>query len=302
VRRVLSIVLVALLVLPAWATNSNTDSVIIGDDFEDLLTTDALGTTLTTAIMIAGLHKSAGSTDDWTCNPSPATGMTIAAPRVARYNNSVIVRKDAEYFRSRPRRAIKYDNANSNTTCQLNQDDTKHTITVMCYITLGVPDQGVNNHLWDLIYISSLNNGWLAVVQLQSGNPYTLRIEENHGSTTHSPNIIVTPGQTYWVCIRADYNGVASSKAQLAAYTVDGRLVGPIVSVAQNTSTSDVVDRVLFGNNETGTASGTSNYFEDIIADSVGAQFPIGPGVREIALWKAPAAGNTVVRRNPTIF
>src|SRR6185503_9280394 len=75
-----------------------------------------------------------------------------------------------------------------------------------------------------------------------------------------------------WCVLKANF---ATGSANLNVYRVsDWTLVGSVVT--SMTSGEDVLE-IRMGNNEIGTAAGTTSYFENLVVDFTHAAFPLGP-------------------------
>lgn len=139
-----------------------------------------------------------------------------------------------------------------------------HNITVLTCITLGPPPQD-NGDDWDMVGFFD-NSGNYVVLQFNSACPgngeYGVRLESNPGAV-HSACISITPQQTYFFSMNFDTDTAVST---LYVYTPAGTVVGNTTVTGGFATGGHVVD-FFIGNNEIGSNSGTTTYFQNFMLD-----------------------------------
>ena len=231
----------------------------------------SVGAALTPSVMSAG---TIGSVSSWS-QSAGAAGMTVGAHHVS-LPVSVSV-NGTTYNSSHATQSMAYDNGQHNTAIVANFPGNANAVTVSGYITLGPPSLGFAAQMIDLICIFNLQ-GHFAVLQFNPGNTtgngtgYGLHLHSDGNGIIISPDIIVTPGATYWYTMKADYT---AGKATLNLYDTSGNFVGTQNIVLQ---TGAPLQMIFYGNNEIGTSSGHTTYFEDTLIDYTHAAFPLVPG------------------------
>jgi hypothetical protein len=224
-----------------------------------------VGTQLTTAIMAAG---TIGFTGGGWQELGSATGMTVGAHH---YNLPCpLTVKGMTYPVTHPSQSIAYNNAYNYSSVDPLIPGGHSAITAAGYITFGLPNLGttVGNNA-DLISTYD-NSGHFSVLQLDNGNPiYGVRIETDGNGTIRSPNIILTPGATYWYSIKTDFG---AGMAYLNVYDLSGNLVG---SVSVQTIKGGTVGKLYIGQEEKASGAGTTTYFEQTVLDYTHAAVPL---------------------------
>ena len=144
---------------------------------------------------------------------------------------------------------------------------------MMILVDLGRGAAIASIPLFDYVGILGEVTGGFAVLQLNNGadGVYALSLEASEGGTHHSPNIVITPGATYWCVLKADYVG---GTAYLNVYDPQQTLVGAVTTTM---TTGEDVNKISLGNGEIGTASGATSYFENMVIDYAQGAFPLGP-------------------------
>jgi hypothetical protein len=144
------------------------------------------------------------------------------------------------------------------------------SITIAGWVTFGVPDVGGAQQVFDDVSVYG-GDGHFFVMQNYNGSEgsnYFVWIETG-SPTVHSPAILIPVGGTFWFNLKGDY---VSGLAQLNLYDTNGNFFGSATTTMATTGTT--VASVVIGNNEAGTAVGTTTY-EDVMMDTTNAQFPL---------------------------
>ena len=145
------------------------------------------------------------------------------------------------------------------------------------FITFGQANGGtVSGKNVDMVLLNDTNSAAAVVLQLNNGNPcYCVRVESNGtNGSQRSANIVITAGHRYAFSLLFDEIG---GNAQLAIFDPSNNFnqVGSTVSIVQNTGFDFASWR--FGNAESGTSSGTTSYYEDLMLDWTNHAFPNHP-------------------------
>jgi hypothetical protein len=233
------------------------------------------GTSVSTANLATGTAIAANYYD-W---DEAAAQETFAAGQVS-LPATVSVRNGSTYPAGTATQSIAYDHSAGTSLSRIMfygyEFPSPSTIVVISgYITFAVPNQSPFGSLFDYVVAQPENTGTYAALQLQSGNAglscgniYAVNIEAGN-PTTHSSCITITPGSTYYYSFKVDWS--SNKLASLNIYTTAFSLVG---SVTEALSNADTLDNILIGNNEDGTASGSTSYFQDTMIDYTNHVFP----------------------------
>jgi len=245
------------------------------------MNTSVSGTPLTSAILAAGAVGTP-SLSSWTLDQSSSvvssTSAFTVAPSQGGMGGSIIV-NGVTYPVGTPTQSLALNN-NSNFTYVTTSTSTfpsgLRTVVANGFITLGPANAGFNGQNSDLVLLNDTNSSAAVVLQLNNGQPsYCVRIETNgtHG-VQRSPNITLAPGHRYSFSLLLDESG---GTAKLAMFDPSNNFaqVGSTVTVVQNTGFNFASLR--FGNAETGTSSGTTTYYEDLMLDWTNHIFPNAP-------------------------
>jgi hypothetical protein len=146
------------------------------------------------------------------------------------------------------------------------------------FITFGWPDLGFNGGFMDLVVLedSGLPPGEI-ILQLTNGNPcYCVHIETigANGFVGRSADIAIAPAHRYSFSLLFDE---IQGLAQLAIFDPSNNFqqVGSTVTNPQNKGSTFGAFRL--GNAESGTSSGTTAYFENLMLDWTNHIFPNAP-------------------------
>jgi len=234
--------------------------------FIDMNVPDPVGTAVTSALMSSG---TIGVDDGWRVVP---TAFTVGAHQIDRAGAVTV--DGVVYPPSHPSKSLALDHASNFSTVDVVIPAGHRAVSVAGYITFGVPHVDSSSRLFDYVGIWGVMTGGYVVLQLNNGagGVYALNIEASEGGTHHSPNIVITPGATYWCVLKADYGG---GTAYLNVYdATQGTLVGAVTTTM---TTGEDVNQISIGNGEFGTASGATSYFENMLIDYEQGVFPLGP-------------------------
>jgi hypothetical protein len=264
------VLLLVLATFPRWLSAQASNPIPV-DALIDM-NGSPVGTPATPAIMRAGTQGFPGV--NWQINDS------VAALKVGpqRFNLPGPVKIGSTVYQTNyPHQSLAYDTSYSfNDFRAFFPDNNLRAVTTAGFITVGIPDQGGSGGLSDLVRISG-PNGAFAVMQLYNGHGpgYVLNIESDGNDTIHSSKIAVTPGGTYWYCLKADYG---AGRAYLNVYgTPNFNLIG---STTLNIKTGSGLEYIQYGNGEDAQSSGRGinfNYFELSLIDWTNAVFPLLP-------------------------
>src|SRR5262249_53920685 len=207
--------------------------------------------------------------DGWTVDPN---AFTVGAHRIDRAGAVTV--DGVVYPTSHPSKSLALNHASSFSVVDVLIPSGHRAVTVAGYITFGAPQVDSSSELFDYVVIWGEVTGGYAALQLNNGGGgvYALNIEASKSGTHHSPNIVITPGATYWCVLKADYVG---GTAYLNVYDTQQTLVGAVTTTM---TTGEDVNEISIGNGEFGTASGATSYFENMVIDYTQAVFPLGPG------------------------
>src|SRR5262249_4041686 len=231
---------------------------------------DPVGTPVTSAIMDNG---TIGVYDWWDVMNVDPTAFTVGAHQIDRAGAVTV--DGVVYPTSHPSKSLALNHESNFSTVDVFIRSGYRAVTVAGYITFGVPHvDSSDSQLFDYVGIWGEVTGGFAVLQLNNGADgiYALNVEASEGGTHHSENIVITPGETYWCVLKADYEG---GTAYLNVYdATQGTLIGAVTTTM--TTGEDVV-QISMGNSEIGTASGATSYFENMVIDYAQGVFPLGP-------------------------
>ena len=248
------------------------------DAFIDMEGGDTVGAQITPALMTAGTIGFTGGT--WSAlNPSDTTTNTPQGMTVGTSHNSLlgsVTVGGTTYPVSHASQSIAY-NDNDNFSAVVAHPPAGHTaVTTSGYITLPPPAQTGN--ATDLVRVD-LDSGHFCVMQADnsifrsSGNTYGLHLHSDGNGVIISNNLTVTGGATYWYSMKCDYGAGLGS---LNFYDTSGNLFGSL-TIQLFAGKGNIID-IYYGNEETGTAPGSTTFFEDSLIDYTHAAFPLGPG------------------------
>ncbi|MCE0498257.1 MAG: hypothetical protein LV481_09970 [Methylacidiphilales bacterium] len=234
----------------------------------------AVGTPLTPLVLSAGtIGFTGGKWNYGTCGNS--AGLTVGPHHIS-LPGSVTV-GGAIYPAGYSTQSIAYDNGHNFSSVIANIPGNFTAVTTAGFITLGPPDSGFSGNVLDLVRIDNAR-GHAAVMQLKNGNGnglgtgYVIRLHSDGRGIIIGNNITVTPGATYWYCLKADF---AVGLSYLNLYDIRGNLVGsgtlPVV-------VGSYVQKIYYGNEEVSRSPGHTTYFEDTLIDYTHAAFPLGHG------------------------
>jgi hypothetical protein len=290
--------------------------VLVCDNFLQLDGATSPPTGLTTAILSAGAHGADSAIGNFAVAgtalslEAPQTNMTPRADIFVRGGVGRIAMGGT--FRS-----IGIDHSSSGMTATWTVDNggarISRAVSVWGWFKCDIPDQAPSPNLYDICGMFSGLSGEFCMMQFNSaidsglGNlPYGLEIETNPGATTtHTTGIHSDPNPPVilWYNIRADY---AYALSRLAVFDVNDRLIGIMEQQQSSVDASgngDYVNRVVFGQGESGVASGRKSYLSCLGIDYTQALFPVGPrGVVPYnpnydRLLKSPVRLNTPINR-----
>jgi hypothetical protein len=218
------------------------------------MTGSPVGTALTPSVLAGGTMASA----TWTLNPIIPVGFTIGQNLCGMPGSLTI--GGVTYPATTPTQAIALNSATNYTyaTGKIGVGS-KQAVASGC-IVMGAAQASpaYNGKNFDLVYFNNSAASSSVVLQLNNGNPcYCVRIETNPGSV-RSPDVTLTPGNTYWFSLLFDeVNGVA----KLAIFDPTQNLAqvsGSPSTVTQ--STGNTMQGLVIGNGEIGTSTGTLTY------------------------------------------
>lgn len=242
---------------------------IIADFYVNMNVADAVGTVVTTGIMANG---TVGTNDGWTASTTPMTGVTVAASQ--RNASDTISIGGVTYAIGSTSKSVAFDHAQASRTMQVFVAAGHRAMSVGGFLTFGPPNAGGASTLFDYWVISGDSGGYVAL-QLNNGRGgagYSLNIESDPGGvTTHSAYLDITPGAAYWCTLLANFTTGVPKLSVFDAST--GAQVGATITSTQKTG-QDVLFLKL-GNNEIGTAAGSTSYFQHTVADYTSAVFPL---------------------------
>jgi hypothetical protein len=239
------------------------------------MNTSSPGTTITNAIgnagTVCGGECSVGSSVGWGNEPTSGSnpvGFTVGANQGACSNlGAVQMTGGGTLFpaQSLNSNSAAHNDADNNTNGSLDFSGTPANATVvsaLACITLGPPSQN-NGSDWDILGFFS-NSGNYAMAQLNpdcsATGSYGIRIEVK--PTAHSSCITLPPQGTYYVNIATNFT---TGYTAMWVYTAGGTLIGTANVTAGDTG--GTLDFLQFGNNEGGSNSGTSTYFQNIMVN-----------------------------------
>jgi len=259
------------------------------------MNTSTPGTALSSSIITAGTVTS-GTNLSW--GTPPAT-FTVGANQSACSNlGPVAVNGSSTY----PAQSLNYNSVGYNDADALTDEVASMSgsaasataMSALMCITVGPPPQPESGDDFDR-FIFWNTAGYYAVIQFNNGNGCTppsgyvgARIEVK--PTAHSSCIYVQPQQSYWFTL---YWNITSGVAYLHVYTPQGTPVACDTTIsgcttlsgdtiANQTATVTAGDKgdgnfyeIYFGNNEAGTYSGTTTYFQNIMVNWTTAPFPL---------------------------
>jgi len=244
------------------------------------------GTTVTSANLTAATE---GTSIDWA---SVTSDETFAASQVALPGSLSIIGGTA-YGCGYATQSLAVNEAASFPTSIMNFDNGDTQVVASGWIINLPPNQGGAGDLYDYVTLEGEAANAGSVVQVQPGTgescgAYGMELESysgGSGGTSHSPCLPITPGSTVFFSVYVNYgssgncNGTGSGNVNapcegLHVYTTNGTTfteVGTGVAVALDGT--DTLGRMLIGNDENATFSGTS-YFQNIMIDYTNHVWP----------------------------
>lgn len=250
------------------------------DLYVNMNVVDAPTTTLTPTIMAAGTQ---GAAITWVEGlVPPDTGFSVGAHQRT-LGDRVLLVDGTSYADGSTTKALAVDHAFNQIWQNAAIPGSHKAGTSFGWLFVAPPDAGAGSQLIDYIAMYGAVSGDFSTLQLDNGRGgagYGINIETNwNGSinaTTHSAYITLTPATWYWYCYTCNFN---SGISQLGIWTEAGALVGYVTCT--QTSVSNVPGEFLgnwkLGNNEVGTASGTTSYLEHPLLAYQSGGFPITP-------------------------
>jgi hypothetical protein len=247
------------------ATGTTADMLI------DLNTTDQVGTTVTPTIMANGTIGTYSG--PWSASTTPLPGFTVGAHRTNRA--SPVTVGGVVYPIDHASKSIAIDHTYGLRTISFDFPSGHQAATMAGFITFGPPKVTLSTaKLFDYWVIFAVSGDY-AVLQLNNGDHgnYALNIETNYGGTKHTPDLIITPGATYWCVLNADFKaGTANLNVyETAGWTLVGSVTSTTVAIGQS------LGFVRIGNNEVGTAAGTTSYIENVIVNYTNGTTSLAP-------------------------
>ncbi len=277
-RTILSATLLGLLLLPT--ANGQVRSRTWGSMDEWLpMSRASVGTALTSTVLAAGSLPSLSS---WTLvdgygNTVSSTPDFRVAASVGTMGGSITV-NGVTYPDGTATRSLALNNSVNYTYVITGIPSGKQQVVANGFITFGWADLGFSGGYMDLVLLGdSSPQGGYVVLQLTNGNPcYCVHIETVgvSGFMGRSADIEIVPLHRYSFSLLFDeINGLA----QLAIFDPSNNFaqVGSTVTHQQNTGYT--FSRLFFGNAESGTSSGTTAYFENLMLDWTHHRFPNAP-------------------------
>lgn len=234
------------------------------------------GTLLTATNLNCGTLN-LGDTGGWTI--SPTSGMTVTGlPAGCSLGGSVLI-KGATYPIEHSTQGFAYDHTNTIKVANIAALTDGYTQrTEFGCIKFGPPSVAQGSAvLFDYIVIAGNPGGKYAALQLNNGNcggaaVYGVNIETGPGSILHSTCLPITPTATYWYSFFVDFTAGTST-----LYLWDSSFVA-VGNISRSLTTGDSFTVTRFGNNEAGTAAGTSSVFANMLGQSSGGSYqPLGP-------------------------
>jgi hypothetical protein len=237
----------------------------------DLNTADPVGTTVTPTIMANGtIGTYSGS---WYASTTPLPGFTVGAHRISRA--APVTVGGVVYALDHTSRSIAIDHASGLRTISAGIPSGHRVATMAGFITFGPPKVTTSSATLFDYWVIFTPSGDYAVLQLNNGDHgnYAINIETSRGGTQHTADLVITPGATYWCVLKADFNtGTAILSAyETAGWTMVGSVTSTTLSIGQD------VGSIRIGNNEVGTAPGTTSYFENIIFNYTNGTTSLAP-------------------------
>jgi hypothetical protein len=194
--------------------------------------------------------------------------MTVAASSAARALAGDIWIGNTAYAAGAATKAIAYSHQYGGRYIQTSLPSGFRSIVVGAWITFG-PSASATS-LYDYLIVHTSLGRYAAIQLRPEVGGYSLNVETDwNGSsqaTTHSSNVTITPGATYWVSLRVDTRG--SGSASMRVYDTAYTQVGSTVSTTMYPS--DVLATLRVGNNEYGTETGSTSYFQNVMYAMLG--------------------------------
>ncbi|HKW64951.1 MAG TPA: hypothetical protein VJN89_20515 [Candidatus Acidoferrum sp.] len=243
--------------------------------------TSVAGTPLTSAILGASAVGTP-SLSSWTLDQASSVVTSTSAFTVAASQGGMggsIIVNGVTYPVGTPTQSFALNN-NSNftyVTTSTTFPSGLRTVVANGFINLGYANAGtVGGKYSDLVLLNDTNSAAAVILQFNNGNPcYCVDMETNGINGSHrSSTIPVTQGHRYSFSLLFDeINGTA----KLALFDPSNNFtqVGSTLSLIQDTGFDFASLR--FGNAETGTSSGATTYYEDIMLDWTNHVFPNAP-------------------------
>ncbi len=261
----------ALFAIPALLLPAIIQAQVPVDDFINLdnVSPQAPGTQLTTTTLGNG---SMGALSGWSLTGT-SSSMTVGNHQSGCNLGIAVTVNGGTYTSASPSESFALNNSSNFSYWMANTSSGHTKISIgWCEVFGAIPTA---TNLMDMVRVDA-TSGFAAIAQLRPGSgPGCLNIEAS--GVVHSPCITLSNGGTYWCSLFVD---TAAGNSQLACYqpTAPFTQVGSTVTRSFTPGIGNIL-RVLVGNAETGTAAGTTTYFENMIfAYDSKAVFPLGVG------------------------
>jgi hypothetical protein len=278
-RSILSATLLGLLLLPT--ANGQVRSPTWGSMDQWLPMSGApVGTALTSTVLAVG---SVPSMSSWTLvdgfgNTVNSTPDFRVAPSVGTMGGSIRV-NGVTYPDGMATRSLALNNSISYTyVTTYSIPSGKQQVVANGFITFGWADLGFSGGYMDLVVLGdSSPQGGYVVLQLTNGSPcYCVHIETVGvgGFIGRTAGIEIVPLHRYSFSLLFDeVNGLA----KLAIFDPSNKFAQVGSTVTQQQNTGYTFNSFRIGNSESGTSSGTTAYFENLMLDWTHHRFPNDP-------------------------
>jgi hypothetical protein len=246
------------------------------------MNTSSAGTPLTSVILAAGAVGTP-ALSSWTLDQSSSVVSSTSAFTVAASQGGMggsIIINGVTYPVGTPTQSLALNNSSNFTYVTSNNVFSSlalQQVVANGFITLGYANAGtVGGKYSDLVLLNDTNSAAAVILQFNNGNPcYCVDMETNGTNGSHrSSTIPVTQGHRYSFSLLFDeITGIA----KLALFDPSNNFgqVGSTLSLIQDTGFDFAGLR--FGNAETGTSSGATTYYENLMLDWTNHVFPNAP-------------------------
>jgi glucose/arabinose dehydrogenase len=236
------------------------------------------GDLITTSFLQNATKGTAGS---WSIQPSPLTQFTVSTDFDPRFP-SVVLCNGTNYSDTSSTRSFKIRNTVETQWCTYRLNTATSKLSAGCFVRLG-DFQGTTFAYYDIFAIEADSTEYSVLSFVDGGGP-GLIFQEHTSAGVGSP-ITVAANTTYWITMLWDRT---ASLATLKIYNpTTWALLGTSTKAIPNGAT-DIARSVFLGRYDAHLRNGANStnaiYYDDLMLDITGAQFPLLPNTNSVGV------------------